>query len=133
MYCGLDQPIIPMWWRECVLLYWCLMKWLSSRSQHWLHLRLYFINVILFRITKNVTGACKSFRLLFLVVWKVASFFINLVLITYNKETSTNSPPKDNTGLIVITSICLQRIIIKMSKNLFFSFFSQLGACIMIA
>ena len=45
----------------------------------------------------------------------------------------THLPKTHNTRLIVITSICLHRIIMKMSKNLFFSFFSQLGACIMIA
>ena len=131
LYFGLDQPVIPMWWRECVLLSWCLMKKLSPLAQLWPHLRLKIIRLYLFKITKNVTGACRSFRLHFLVVWSVASFFKNLVL-NYLKKGNIHSltlPKTYFTKLIVITSICLQRISIKISKHLFFLLFSQLGSC----
>ena len=131
LYFGLDQPVIPMWWRECVLLSWLLMKLLSSVAQFWPHLRLKFIRRDLFRITKNVIGACESFCLQFLVVWSIACFFENLVLnyLEISNSHSLTLPKTYFTILIVITSICLQRISIKISKHLFFLLFSQLGAC----
>ena len=110
-----------MCWRECILLCWCFMKWLSSFSQLWLHLRLYSIKCYFYRITKNCVKRC---------------FFLHkccVKLPIIKQHPLTHLPKTHDTRLIVITSICLQRIIIKMSKNLFFSFFSQLGACIMIA
>ena len=56
-------------------------------------------NIIFFRITKNVMGACESVRLCFIVVRIVASFFKNPVLNYLEKATPTHPSPKDTTGI----------------------------------
>ena len=56
-------------------------------------------NIILFRITKNVMGACESVRLCFIVVRIVDSFFKNPLLNYLEKATPTHPSPKDTIGI----------------------------------
>ena len=57
------------------------------------------INVILFRITKNVMGACESVCLCFIVVRIIASFFKNPVSNYLEKATLTHPCPKYTIGI----------------------------------
>ena len=53
----------------------------------------------MFRITKNVMGACESVCLCFIVVQIVASFFKNTVLNHLEKATLTHPSPKYTMGI----------------------------------